>query len=243
MTDPRSPASNLLAAAALGATVAFGLALGGYFVADALYAVRASDRFVTVKGLSEREVPADMALWPISYTVTADDLESLQQRIEAGESAIRAFLAPRFEPDEISVSVPQITDRESFGRGADQPPLDRYHAQAAVILRSSDIDGVRDAMARSGELVKAGVALVRDYQYQTQFLFTGLEMVKPQMIAEATRDARRAAEQFAEDSGSRVGAIRKAQQGYFSIEDRDAFSPEHKRLRVVTTVEFFLLDD
>lgn len=243
MTTDRAQPFPILAAAVLGGTVALGLAVAGYLLADGLYAARASERFVTVKGLAEREVAADLALWPITYSVTADDLETLQHRIEASESAILAFLEPGFEAGEISVSIPQITDRESFGRAPDQPSVDRYLAQAAVILRSSDIDGVRDAMARSGELVKAGVALVRDYQYQTQFLFTGLEAIKPEMIATATRDARRAAEQFAEDSGSRVGAIRKAQQGYFSIEDRDAFSPEFKTVRVVTTVEFFLLDD
>jgi hypothetical protein len=95
-------------------------------------------------------------------------------------------------------------------------------------------------MARSGVLVKQGVALIRSYEYQTSYLFTGLDAVKPDMIAEATRDARRAAEQFAEDSGSRVGGIRNAQQGYFSIQDRDKFSPEFKTVRVVTTVQFFL---
>lgn len=243
MSESRRQSPGALPAAILGGCLALGLALGAYFLAGALYAARASARFVTVKGLSEREVAADLALWPITYSVTADDLETLQERIEAGETAIRSFLEPRFDAGEISTSIPQITDREAMGRSRDQPPVDRYLAQTAVILRSGDIEGVRDAMARSGELVKAGVALVRDYQYQTQFLFTGLEAIKPEMIAEATRDARRAAEQFAKDSGSRVGAIRKAQQGYFSITDRDPFSPDFKTIRVVTTIEFFLADD
>ena len=105
------------------------------------------------------------------------------------------------------------------------------------------IEQARAAMARSGSLVKQGVALIRSYEYQTQYLFTDLDSVKPEMIAEATRDARRAAEQFAEDSGSRVGGIRNAQQGYFSIQDRDKFSPEFKSIRVVTTVQFFLESD
>jgi hypothetical protein len=88
--------------------------------------------------------------------------------------------------------------------------------------------------------VRQGVAMLRSYEYNPQFLFTRLEAIKPEMIAEATVDARNAAEQFAHDSGSRVGAIRSAQQGYFSVEDRDAFSPEYKRIRVVTTVEYYL---
>ena len=89
---------------------------------------------------------------------------------------------------------------------------------------------------------KQGVALIRSYEYDTQYLFTALDQIKPEMIAEATRDARSAAQQFAEDSGSKVGAIRNAQQGYFSIEDRDRFSPEQKTVRVVTTIEYFLED-
>jgi hypothetical protein len=95
-------------------------------------------------------------------------------------------------------------------------------------------------MAGSGELVKQGVAVIRSWEFQTQYVYTGLEQVKPEMIAEATRDARRAAEQFAADSGSRVGGIRNAQQGLFSIEDRDPFSPEFKKIRVVTTVQYLL---
>jgi hypothetical protein len=98
-------------------------------------------------------------------------------------------------------------------------------------------------MEQSGELVAEGVALIRSYDSQTEYFFTGLEAIKPDMIQEATSDARRAAQQFAEDSGSRVGGIRNAQQGYFSIEDRDRFSPEHKKVRVVTTIQYFLLDD
>ncbi|HPA81476.1 MAG TPA: SIMPL domain-containing protein, partial [Thermoanaerobaculales bacterium] len=109
--------------------------------------------------------------------------------------------------------------------------------------RTGRIDAARTAMERSGSLVKQGVALIRSYEFQTQYLYTDLDAIKPEMIAEATRDARAAAERFAEDSESRVGGIRNAQQGYFSIEDRDPFSPEFKTIRVVTTVQFFLVDD
>lgn len=99
------------------------------------------------------------------------------------------------------------------------------------------------AMSRSGELVAQGIALIRSYEHQTEYLYTDLDKIKPEMIAEATRDARSAAQQFAEDSGSRVGGIRTAQQGYFSIEDRDRFSPQFKKVRVVTTIQYFLVDD
>ena len=121
-------------------------------------------------------------------------------------------------------------------------PLDRYVVRATLTVRSPRISAVREAAAQTTRLVADGVALVRDFELRTQYLFTQLETIKPGMIAAATRDARRAAEQFAQDSGSRVGAIRTAQQGYFSIEDRDAFSPERKRVRVVTTVQYLLED-
>ena len=111
-----------------------------------------------------------------------------------------------------------------------------------VTLRSGKVDAARKAIQESGALIKEGVALVRSYEQSTTYFFTGLDRIKPEMIAEATRDARRAAEQFAVDSGSRVGAIRSAQQGYFEITDRDPFSPEFKKIRVVTTVQYFLED-
>ena len=229
--------------AVLGFLIAVGLALAGYFVGHGFLAARSSDRFVTVKGLSERELPANLVLWPIVYTVTADDLETLQRRIDDGAAKIQAFLGDDFATDEVTLSAPRVTDRQAQGMTDQYGRLERYTAEATVTVRTTRIDAARAAMARSGVLVKQGVALIRSYEYQTRYLYTGLDAIKPEMIAEATRDARRAAEQFAEDSGSRVGGIRNAQQGYFSIEDRDQFSPEYKQIRVVTTVQFFLVDD
>jgi hypothetical protein len=175
--------------------------------------------------------------------VSADDLGSLQQGIDSSAAKITEFLSADFGSDEFDLSVPRITDYnlQTFAPGS-RPPQ-RYAAETTMTLRTRDIDNAKRSMQRSGDLVKDGVALIRSYEYQTSFLFTGLEQIKPEMIAEATRDARRAAEQFAEDSGSRVGAIRNAQQGYFSVEDRNRFSPEFKKVRVVTTIQYFLVDD
>jgi hypothetical protein len=234
-----APRSNLLA----GLLIAIGLAVGGWFVGHGLLVARASDRYVTVKGLAERDVPADLALWPIVFTETADDLVTLQDRVEKSQAKIVAFLDQQgFDAGERSQSAPRITDREAQGFAQGGQRIERYVAEATVTVRTSRISSAQDAMARSGELVKQGVALIRSYEYDTQYLFTALEQIKPEMIAEATKDARSAAQQFAEDSGSKVGAIRSAQQGYFSIEDRDRFSPEQKKVRVVTTVEYFLED-
>ena len=238
MTDRQS--SSVRAFAVLGILLGTGIALAGFFVGRALFAARATDRFVTVRGLAEQEVRADLAIWPIVFNTTGDDLGAVQQRLETNTVAVYSFLAEHgFREDERSVSAPRVTDLQAQG-GTRRSPGGRYTAETTVTVRSGAIDRVQSAMQRSGALVKAGVAMIRSYEYQPQFLYTALESIKPEMIAAATRDARRAAEQFAEDSQSRVGAIRNAQQGYFSIQDRDPFSPDYKRVRVVTTVQYFL---
>lgn len=222
--------------------VALGVAAGGAFVGRGLFAARATERTVTVKGLAEREVDADLAFWPITFTATGEDLVAAQARIDRDADRIRAFLAEHgFEEAEIQSGSPTVTDRMAEGSFGSQP-LERYVVRGLLTVRSPKIGKVREASGDTARLVSDGVALVRDFEARTQYLFTQLEAIKPEMIAEATRDARRAAEQFAHDSGSRVGAIRTAQQGYFSIEDRDAFSPERKRVRVVTTVQYLLED-
>jgi len=229
-------------AALIGIPVALGIALAGWFVGNAVFRARASERSVTVKGFSEREVRADLALWPVVFTVTAEDLATLQRRVEESAGRVEAFLRKDFAAEEISQTSPRITDREAQRAMPSGRPMERYSAEAVLTVRTGKIDAVRSANARAGELVAQGVALIRSYEYNTQYLFTALEKIKPEMIAEATLDARRAAEQFAKDSGSRVGAIRGAQQGLFSVEDRDAFSPQFKKVRVVTTIQFFLED-
>jgi hypothetical protein len=231
-----------ISSAILGGAVAIGLALGGYFIGQGLLKARSSERFVTVKGLAEREVKADLAIWPLVFAVTADDLVTLQARADDSARKIRAFLERDFREEPVSVSAPRVQDREAQGVMRERANLSRYVAEVTVTLRTSQVDAVKAALERSGELVKQGVAIVQNYEARTDYLFTQLDKLKPEMIATATKDARHAAEQFASDSGSKVGAIRHAQQGYFTIEDRDRFSPEFKKIRVVTTVEFFLLD-
>jgi hypothetical protein len=222
--------------------LALGIVIAGYFLGDALIQARSSERKVSVRGLAEREVPANLALWPIVFTVTSNDLGDLQQKADAGVATVREFLARDFPVEQVSVSAPRVQDREAQRLNGDGARMDRYSAEVAVTLRTDRIDAAKKAIERTGELVKKGVPVMRSYEYNTQYLFTALETIKPEMIAEATRDARRAAEQFASDSGSKVGAIRTAQQGLFSIADRDQFSPEIKTVRVVTTVEYYLAD-
>lgn len=235
--------NGTLAALILGSVLAVGMIGGGYMIGKGLFAARASERVVTVKGLAEREVPANLAMWPIVFSTTGNDLVAVQATLDAGAKKIFAFLAARgFAPPDYTLSSPRVTDRDAQGGRMRGEAGDRYVAEQTVTLRSGKIAAVKEAMQRSGELIRGGVALVRSYEYNTTFLYTALDEIKPAMIAEATKDARKAAEQFARDSGSRVGAIRNAQQGYFDISDRDPFSPEIKKIRVVTTVQYFLED-
>lgn len=231
--------SLLLTLAAL--LIAAGISAGGHFVGSGLAKARLADRYVTVKGLAEREVMADLVIWPLSFNVVANNLAELQAGIDAGTTSIRRYLREQgFEAAEITNGVPLIEDFHARGYGGDNLPPNRYAAQMTVILRSRQTVQARASMQKVDALVKQGIALIRNYEMNTEFLFTDLNAIKPDMIAEATGNARRAAGQFAEDSGSEVGAIRKASQGFFSISDLDRNAPHIKTVRVVTTVEYFL---
>lgn len=232
------------AAAVLGVLVGGGIALVGLSVSGAFAKLRESQRYVTVKGLAEREVDADLAIWPVSFKESASDLVDLQRRVDGRRKVVAAFLEGEgFKESDISFAAPRVTDLEAEGARQNRPAAPfRYSAQSVVTLRSKDVGTVKKAMERSGALVSRGVMLAQDWENRTQFLFTGLNAVKPAMIEEATVAAREAAAKFAKDSGSRVGKIRSASQGLFTISDRDPNSPERKVVRVVTTVEYFLDD-
>ncbi|MBB3143372.1 SIMPL domain-containing protein [Halomonas organivorans] len=232
---------RVLGAGVLGALLAIGLVWSGGHLEDAARTWKQADRRVTVKGLAERQVPADMALWPLHYSVTANRLERLQAELAEDEQRIRAFLDERgFDAEHVSVTPPSVRDLQAEQSGGQAPPEERYRAEATVLVRTPRVAEVKAALPETGVLVREGVLLSPNYQYRTEFLFTGLEGIKPDMIAAATADARRAAEQFAEDSGSQVGAIQRASQGYFSIEDLDSYTPDVKRVRVVTTIDYAL---
>jgi hypothetical protein len=221
--------------------LALGFAYAGHAVASALRGARASERFVSVKGLSEREVPADLAIWPLTFTAVNDQLAPLHAELERGRSEIAQFLQRAgFDAAEIAASSPSITDLHAEPQYGTPPPA-RYRGSMTVTLRSPKVDKVKALTAQTGALVERGVVLGAAGQ-GAQYFFTALNSVKPAMIAEATKNARAAAQQFAADSGSRVGSIREARQGLFSIDDRDAFTPEIKAVRVVTTVDYFLTD-
>lgn len=230
----------------LGLLAGLGLVIAGAAVGDGISRIRTSDRFVSVRGLAERDVSADLAIWPISFDVTGNDLADLQQKVDSKRNIVSDFLRESgFPPNQISHSAPKIRDNEATTNYESRSEAKfRYTARTIVLLRSSNVTLVKQAMEKSGNLVSKGIVLAAEnWENRTEFLFTALNNIKPEMIEEATLNARSAAEKFAKDSGSRIGKIRSATQGLFSIQDRDMNSPEVKKVRVVTTVEYYLIDE
>ncbi|MFO7816774.1 MAG: SIMPL domain-containing protein [Thermodesulfobacteriota bacterium] len=227
----------------LGLLLAVGLVVSAYVLGQALLDFKAAERYVTVKGLAVREVPANLAMWPVCFSVTGNDLGQVHDDLDKSRRKVYKFLNDMgFESEEITRSAPKITDYQAQGYARQNAPLYRYKAQDVFMVRSGKIDKVKKAMADSGQLAAKGVAVVQDYEYRPKFEFTELNKIKPKMIAEATNNAREAARQFARDSGSGVGNIKWARQGLFTIRERDAYTPEIKKVRVVTTVAYYLKD-
>jgi hypothetical protein len=237
--------SDFWESALSGIAIGVGICIAGLSMSHALYEARASARSVSVKGLAEREVGADLVIWPLTFEATSNDLNDLQTQVETKRRTIRTYLLEAgFDEAEISQSAPRIRDSHSetmYGQAT--PPKYRYITQATLTLRTNKIEVVKAAIENAGALVGKGIVLTgENYGRTTEFLFTGLNEIKPGMIEEATMNARKAAEQFAKDSGSKVGKIRSASQGLFTITDRDMNSPDRKNVRVVTTVEYYLSD-
>jgi len=227
----------------LGLSFIVGMAVFALLAGHTIRSVKRMEEFVTVKGLSEREVPADLAIWPVAFTVSENDLTQLQGLIQNARKTVYQFLTESgFEQSEISNAPPQITDAQAASGGLDvsKRPA-RYRANITVLLRSAKVAKVKSAMETCDKLVQQGIVLSgSDYTSKPQFLFTGLNQIKPDMIQEANRNARKAAEKFAADSNSPVGTIRHAIQGTFEVNDVDSSSPDRKIVRVVTTVDFYL---
>lgn len=235
---------NTAGAFLLGLFVCLGLLGLGYVLGGSAIKFKEYERTVTVKGLSEREFEADIVIWPIQFTEASNELEALYGALDASNAKIKAFLvANGIEPGDISVSAPAITDKSAQQYGNNAVAQFRYTAQQAVTVYSPKISAVRQVMSKLSELGRQGIVITRgDYQAQTEYLFTRLNEVKPEMIEEATKKAREVAMKFAEDSRSSLGKIKRASQGQFSIASRDNNNPHIKKVRVVSTVEYYLSD-
>lgn len=233
----RRPQTQALLAAS--GILAIGIIAGGYLLGDGLTRARMADRSVTVRGLAERDVMADLATWTISYSASARDLSSAQASVDRDTAAIRAFFdelgfpADALQPTGVNVS--------SFVNDG----IPTFTVRQRMTLRTTDIERAQRAVRRQFDLVRRGVLL--EEGSGMAYTFTRLNDIKPEMVAAATKNAREAAEQFANDSGTGVGGIKQATQGYFEINARDgdgggwgvADTP-FKQVRVVTTIDFYL---
>jgi uncharacterized protein len=235
-----TPPSGMRPALAVAGVLALGMAVGGYLLGDGLRRSREADRAVTVRGLAEREVTADLATWTIAYSATANDMASAQASVDANSQDIKAFFAGLGFPAEAlqptGVNVGTMNDNG----------VTRFTVRQRMALRTTDIKRAQDAVRRQFDLVRRGVML--EEGSGMAYTFTGLDKIKPEMVAEATKDARRSADKFAQDSGTGVGGIKNATQGYFEVTARDGDSgggwgvsdTPFKKVRVVTTIDFYL---
>jgi hypothetical protein len=239
MTD-----SNKSNSIVLGLCLVIGLSSLGYLLGDAAIRFKEYERTVTVKGLSEREYKADIVIWPIQFSTASNNLEEIYQSIEASTDKIKSFLISEgVNVDAISSSAPAITDKLAQQYGSQAKAEFRYTASQIVTVYSKNIEIVRDVMGKMSGLGKQGIVFTGgNYQSQTEYIFVRLNEVKPAMIKEATRKARAVAEEFAADSKSTLGKIRTASQGQFSINARDKNNPHIKKVRVVSTVAYYLSD-
>lgn len=216
-----------------------GMITGGYLLGDGLRRAHQAERSVTVRGLAERDVVADLATWTITYSATGSNLPSVRTQIEGNTEALHDYFKGLGFPDDALTPT---------GAGVNQYVNNGYPTYTItqrMLLRTTDIERAQRAVASQFDLVRRGITL-QEGSAMT-YSFTGLNGIKPEMVADATKDARASAEQFAQDSGTGVGGIKSATQGYFSISARDgesggygAADTPHKKVRVVTTVDFYL---
>lgn len=233
------------------AIIALGVAFTGLQIFEGLKNFRSYDRYVTVKGLATKDLRADLAVWSINFTVTGNDLPEAQAQLESNREKVTAFLiSSGLKAEDVRIQNIQVADKQaqtySSGGGEAGP---RYVLSQALIARTNDIEAMIKASQSVSQLIKEGVVLGQPnggYNAAPQFMFTKLNDVKPEMIANATKNARVSAEQFANDSGQKVGDIRSANQGVFEILPRDPNISEtetpDKTVRVVSTIEYYLAD-
>ena len=221
--------------------IGISIVMAAVILAVGLANIITPERSVSVRGLAEREVDADLAVWNMSFSMGENNLESMQKSILEKTEVIKKYLIKHgLEESDFTVKPAAITDN-SLNSYMDQTKITyKFVAQQTILVRSGKIEAVKSAYADSLELVSAGIAVNQDYDSKVSYEFTKLNDIKPEMIAEATKNARTAAEQFAHDSNSKVGKIKKATQGLFTIEDAAVGLEDKKSVRVVNTVEYLL---
>lgn len=222
-----------------GTAIMIGLIVLGLFIGKGLKSIAYQDQYVTVKGLAERQVMANKVVWPLPYKCVNNNMQELYNDIEKNKDIILAFLKEGgITDEEIVVSVPNVTDRLAQSYVPDNLKF-RYQAEAVITVISPQVEKVIELMSSQIALMKKGIIISNEYNYQTEYEYTALNDIKPEMVEEATRNARAVAQKFAEDSDSELGSIKQASQGQFSITS-DETTPQIKNIRVVTTVKYSL---
>lgn len=220
--------------------IAFGLGFAGYLIQEGLVMMKAMDRYVTVKGLAERETKADKAIWRLQFSYAHDELSAAYQGIEGSQKKIQEFLTSKgFKVEEVQLEPISVTDNEGSGYSQSNK-IKRYNASAAIVLTTNNIDLVRNTLQQTGSVVQAGILLTSS---EVHFLFTKLNDIKPDMLNLATANAKDAANAFAKNSGSTLGEIRQASQGLFTVQNANddyGDNDPNKKVRVVTTVQYYL---
>lgn len=224
-----------------GLAIMVGLIVLGIMIPVGVNQYMSYTRTVDVKGLCEREVKADKVIWPLSYKIMGDDLQNVYKQIDAQNKVIVSFLKDGgIQESEISIASPKISDKFANEYG-NNDRLYRYVTTNVVTVCTDKVDTVLALMAKQSQLIKQGVTLSSDnWENPTEFKFEGLNELKPEMVEEATINARQTAEKFADDSDSKLGKIKRASQGSFSIENRDSNTPHIKRVRVVSSITYYL---
>ena len=220
-----------------GALIALGLCLGGMFIYLGINKFANKDRAVSVKGLSTREVEADYAVWPLSYGWNGNDLPALYTQLESVTARVKKhLLSLGFEEGDIREGSISVTNNwEGY---YNVRPEYKYTLSTSLIVSTDKVKLVVESQGKESALLKEGI-IVRSEKWNLDYQFNGLPELKPSMIEEATRNARAVAQKFADDAQCSLGSIRRASQGQFSIES-DEYQPWVKRVRVVTTVDYFL---
>lgn len=225
------------------ALLAVSIVILGFCVKGGIDNFANKDRKVSVKGLSEREVDADKVTWPILSKELGNNLPELYDRIEVTQNKIKKFLLNNgVKENEITVNAPVVIDLNADQYNTNQRTF-RYNITSIITVTSRNVKLVRGIISRQGELLKEGVAIVDGgYNNPVQYDFVSFNSMKPKMMEEAIANARKTAEQFAKNSDSKLNKIVSADQGQFSIDDRDSNTPYVKKVRVVTTVTYSLKD-
>lgn len=248
MKDASKSCPPIAAAASLGLCIALGPALAGFFIYKGILASKRSDRFVTAKGLVERVEKADRGIWDVGFKVSGNSLPELYQRLSHDTEIIEGFLKKEgFTSEEITSSSPRVVDLHTreYG-GAESLAPERYLIESSVIVNSKKVDTLNKLSPLTGQFINQGVSISRS---GARFYLDKFNSLRPQLIADATKNAQEVAASFATTTGSQLGGIRKANQGSISMTSLDA-SPNQeydegidslmKKIRVVASIEFYL---